>query len=1141
MDPITGIGLTASVIQIVTFGIDTVSTVREVYEQGSIGKYDEVEYTINHLTTLTQSLQQSLRSSNAQSSALSKEERDLIELSRKCEDCAHKLQHELRKLHSQPRSSVLAATKRVVRAVWQKNRIEEIKQQLESYRSTLETSLLYRLSQRFEAQSLRIDQCFASLDGSLQHIVKCLADSQTSLATLTGREAEQTRSHTTRQIRRLEQLHVDDRLYDEVTKSLFYPDIFSRQEQIDHVFDGIVNSYEWIFHEPRTRKLSEHDQNTGTDVVPLWDDFAIWLKSGQGMYWINGKAGSGKSTLMNYICQCSLRMEFLEEWCGDRLLLTPAYFFWSAGSTQQKSVNGLLRSLIYQMLTECRELVECLEVVEPLHAWTERRLVSTLRSILQQSQIPVAICMFIDGLDEIDGPYDSIIRMIAALADQKNIKICLSSRPLLVFEEALQKAPGLKLQDLTYDSIRSYADAQLSDLIQKRIRHNEQDESRAKYLVGEIVRRADGVFLWAVVAIRDIRDGLQGIVDLDELAETINSLPSELESLFMLMLNRIKPAYQRDAARFLQIALHTPEFERDWWHRRQTKLTLCKMYFIHSERDFEDGPFNHEKVALSDVIEACRILRVKLLWHTAGLLELTPPVHSDKDRDWIVEHVRGDSFLRTEVNFLHRTAKDFLTQNDKAKSFLAQKGYSKAQVHLAIARGTLAQLAQFSGKHKPEAMFWDFRYALKHISLTERIVEAAQSNLMRSLVKESYVLRYKLHMQLDRVPILKTDEDGILIDVVAVAAGTGMMRFVCQQLDISADLQNHAPELPSVRDYCANRIPFANSSLISRYDTEGSDVGPVLPSSSSYRQTLYEHFRQDPPSHVSSDRGTGYGCSAQVINLPTPLSWPHDALAETYLLRWCTPSDHELVRIFLHAGADPMLRFHDRVKRFDLDETTCFWEIWLRFLLISRHRYMDSNRRSGGIMLEDEYLDTSQNLNLTPKTVFDTTKVLLAHGADIDLPLEDINSIHGPCYLKRRGLAYALLDLVVNATAMFVLEECFKKEPEFCDFAAGVQSLREPTRKLLKIMPMVDTLLKGSRYHSPLGPEECDMLWPLIEKWERTGYDSDLKALKSVMEQIWKAHQTEKVVGAEDMSLPELMFKLGESRSNGLYLPFAGM
>ena len=137
-------------------------------------------------------------------------------------------------------------------------------------------------------------------------------------------------------------------------KSLFFPDIFSRQEQVDNLFDGIENTYDWIFEKTST-------SSTGSLDGPRWDDFACWLKSGHGVDWINGKAGSGKSTLMNSICSDDRKMQFLEEWSSQRQLLTPTFFFWNASTDQQKTTNGLLRSLVYQMLDQCRDLITCFD------------------------------------------------------------------------------------------------------------------------------------------------------------------------------------------------------------------------------------------------------------------------------------------------------------------------------------------------------------------------------------------------------------------------------------------------------------------------------------------------------------------------------------------------------------------------------------------------------------------------------------------------------------------------------------------------------------------------------------------------------------------------------------------------------------
>ena len=260
----------------------------------------------------------------------------------------------------------------------------------------LTNSLFCTFSQRYNAQGLQNEERFMTLDTRLQHVVACLATSRTSLAEITALESEQTRSQITAAIQKLERLHVDHRKYDEIIKSLFYSDIFSRQEQVDDIFEGIKDSYKWIFKKHNAEAPLLHDKDSelkqdldgsadldhgreitdsatkldvraepedgGNYCIDPQDNFSQWLRSEQKLYWINGKAGSGKSTLMNYICQDYRRLELLRDWSADRLLLTTVYFFWSAGSRLQKSIDGLLRSLLYQILTKCDELTYCLEV-----------------------------------------------------------------------------------------------------------------------------------------------------------------------------------------------------------------------------------------------------------------------------------------------------------------------------------------------------------------------------------------------------------------------------------------------------------------------------------------------------------------------------------------------------------------------------------------------------------------------------------------------------------------------------------------------------------------------------------------------------------------------------------------------------------
>ena len=145
MDPLTRVGLAACIIQLVTFGIQTVKTCQQVYDKGSVSELSNLDDISGHLARLSDSLQQSLQSSVKGSQALSGDEKDLVDLGRKCQDCADKLQQKLRQLQTERRASVLVAVKQGVRTILKRSSIDKIQKELQAYQSTLETSLLFRL------------------------------------------------------------------------------------------------------------------------------------------------------------------------------------------------------------------------------------------------------------------------------------------------------------------------------------------------------------------------------------------------------------------------------------------------------------------------------------------------------------------------------------------------------------------------------------------------------------------------------------------------------------------------------------------------------------------------------------------------------------------------------------------------------------------------------------------------------------------------------------------------------------------------------------------------------------------------------------------------------------------------------------
>ena len=224
-------------------------------------------------------------------------------------------------------------------------------------------SLILMSSERFDIEGLKASDGFANLDTALQDIIGSITRSQTTQTTLVQQSSERTIKHISENFARSESSHMEERFYRDIKDSLFYPDIFSREEHIVHEFDGMEDSYQWIFEDP-SKAPDEPWQDSKVSRNNLrWDNFSGWLETGNTVYWINGKAGSGKSTLMQHIYKHESTVKHLKQWSGGKHLLTAAFFFWNAGGRQQKTTGGLLRSLIYQMLTKCPQLIACFDRV----------------------------------------------------------------------------------------------------------------------------------------------------------------------------------------------------------------------------------------------------------------------------------------------------------------------------------------------------------------------------------------------------------------------------------------------------------------------------------------------------------------------------------------------------------------------------------------------------------------------------------------------------------------------------------------------------------------------------------------------------------------------------------------------------------
>jgi len=78
----------------------------------------------------------------------------------------------------------------------------------------------------------------------------------------------------------------------------------------------------------KSRQAMVEDAGGGT-LDWVWNSgLSSWLESGSGIFWIEGKPGSGKSTLMKYIVGRNEVVDILSKWAAPRTAVVASHFFW---------------------------------------------------------------------------------------------------------------------------------------------------------------------------------------------------------------------------------------------------------------------------------------------------------------------------------------------------------------------------------------------------------------------------------------------------------------------------------------------------------------------------------------------------------------------------------------------------------------------------------------------------------------------------------------------------------------------------------------------------------------------------------------------------------------------------------------------
>ncbi|ORY17867.1 hypothetical protein BCR34DRAFT_596734 [Clohesyomyces aquaticus] len=826
-----------------------------------------------------------------------------------------------------------------LKIVWNQKAIDGLEKRLERYQRELTLALISHLGngqssitrglQALIADNRRVE---SSQKRQINDIVNLLTDIQKEQKS--HRNATPGNSNSSSHIGHLAMklpwaFHVASQmiLQQRFLGSLYFSSLKLRHSRIETAHD---RTFKWLFQ--RSRKI----QNQVDPKVR----FLRWLQSGDGIFWISGKPGSGKSTLMKYITGSPHTKKALFEWANPDAVLngpqeadssprmtffsrqkggeseesrsdgedesgdggknledagsdfgeeigvvTASFYFWSAGTSMQKSQQGLFQSLLYEIFSHAPDLMQkacpkrwqSIEQAESQEPWTIEEIADTIKRTIALATDSVRFCFFVDGIDEYVGDHHEMVRLLESFARLPNVKLCVSSRPWNVFEDTFGQDSERKfyLQDLTRGDIDRYVRSKLRQHpAWKALTH---DDARYKAIANEIVEKAQGVFLWVFLVVRSLLEGLSNGDTMSLLQDRLRRIPTDLREFFKYMLDSLDPIYNQRVAHFFLAALDSAE-----------PLPLMTYAYFDEEFDDPNYVFELDNKALEtyDLIPRHKQTGRQLNGRCKGLLEMY--------RD-----TEGIDFFRYRVGFLHRTVRDFFLTQEIRQEF-ENRLPSTLQICNSLLKASIAMLKKSPRVGEDTGRSPRFRYLVDLALHSTRRAELASGKPAIKLLDEmAYVLNdvgfYKSYWgATSGTPSVQDCFLGLAIE-------RGLLLYTSDQLDYRSrtPISSRRLHLGDMQRRClldhALALPKSNSfdepdvsDVVKYLLTKGCDPNDLNDGQTPFSQFLQRLSKDDGGKDAATLKSTG-SCRLKILkHLLTHGADPNFGVNEGSWALWAT-------------------------------------------------------------------------------------------------------------------------------------------------------------------------------------------------------------------------------------------------------------
>ncbi|CZR52846.1 uncharacterized protein PAC_02723 [Phialocephala subalpina] len=423
--------------------------------------------------------------------------------------------------------------------------------------------------------------------------------------------------------------------------SLAFPEMNYRQEEVQ---DARLDSCTWILQHPI---------------------YETWLADNHGLLWIQGKPGSGKSTLMKRIFQAL---------CHEKSILGRihlAFFFHRRGTPLQHTSLGMFRTMLHQLLAKVPSVsADFLKLCEEKRnfqgnaikdwEWREPELRRVFKSSLILAAKTHAVVIFVDALDEAgEDPARSIISYLHELKEQLlqsncAVRICFACR----FHPVVRTSDGIEIcvDDENFKDISAYA---LSELRRQILpRGDDLDALQAR-----ISNKAFGVFLWVALVIPVIAKQYNEGRSMKEILEVLENTPPDLKAIYKHILGLIDPAFQRRTLYLME-----------WICLATRPLSLTELRYALAMDDSSIHPFQESAQESAGFVESNVRMKDMAIGLSGGLAEVK--LHYK-------EHI---------IQFIHQSVNDFLLKDGFAWLDNNSAGNAIGRGHDRLARSCINYL-----------------------------------------------------------------------------------------------------------------------------------------------------------------------------------------------------------------------------------------------------------------------------------------------------------------------------------------------------------------------------------------------------------------------------------------------------------------